>query len=171
MLKTIIGRCAFALVVVTGLASAQNNNPVRSARDYFNELRAANQLNRFSDTYVCLADDDVPSFAVISRGSDIIDEMRHAGTKLTKEVLAAKKLLFVQIYFKGVPNETEIYEPVGAEGTDWNALFDRPFKGKIVYSINWATGRYRMRVYSLTHSSAVPAAERSGKCELIHPGQ
>ena len=135
------------MLIVFPVSALAQENVVHSARDYFNELRAANQLNRFSATYVCFADDTVPSFALVSR-SDILDEMKRAGTTPTEEVVAAKKMLFVRAYFKGVPNEMEVYEPVGVEGTDWKALFDSPFRGKIVYSINWATGRYLMRVYS-----------------------
>lgn len=143
--------------------------PPRTARDYFVELREAKQLNRYADTFVCFAEDDEPSFAVISRGSDIIDEMKKAGATPDKIILQAKDLLFVETYYKGVSNKTEILSPVGKDGTDWDVEFDTPLHGRMLYSLNWATGRYRLFVYDLDKSKATPAAERSGKCELIHP--
>ena len=78
--------------------------------------------------------------------------------------------IFVQTYYKGVVNGDMVwYEPVGNEGTDFRILYNAPFRGKSEYSINWATGRYRFRVYALDHSKTIPAGEASGKCELIHP--
>jgi hypothetical protein len=44
----------------------------------------------------------------------------------------------------------------------------KPFHARMVYSINWATGRYRLQVYALDRSKFIPAAEGSGQCELIH---
>lgn len=159
-----------ALVLLTVPVVAQDKPPM-TARDYFNELKAANQFNHYSDTFVCFRDDDSPSFAVISRGSDIIDEMKQAGHTPEKAVLTAKNELFVQTYFKGVANSLVPYDPVpGKEGTDWDVEFGKPLHGRIVYSINWKTGRYRMLTYVLDYNKNVPADESSGKCEPIHPG-
>lgn len=56
-----------ALVLVSSAAvSAQQGKEPHTARDYFNELKAANNFNHYKDTYVCFADDDAPSFAVIA---------------------------------------------------------------------------------------------------------
>jgi hypothetical protein len=158
------------MVLVAAIFSFGQTTP-RAARDYFTELREAKQLNRYSDTFVCFADDDVPSFAVISRGSDIIDEMKKAGVTLVETVLQAKHLLFVETYYKGVGNKTETFSPVGKEGTDWDLEFASPFHGRMLYSINWATGRYRLSVYILDRSKATPSEQRYGKCELIHTRQ
>jgi hypothetical protein len=73
---------------------------------------------------------------------------------------------------KGVVNgDIAWYEPIGNEGTDFRVLYNAPFRGKSEYSINWATGRYRFKVYALDYSKTIPAAEASGKCELIHSPQ
>jgi len=159
-----------ALVLVSSAAvSAQQGKEPRTAHDYFNELKAANNFNHYKDTYVCFADDDAPSFAVIARGSDIIDEMKKVGAVPDKSVLQAKSLLFVETYYKGVSNKTQVYEPVGKEGADWGIEFNSPIHGRMLYSINWTTGRYRLMVYALDSSKTVPADEKSGKCEVIHP--
>lgn len=107
-----------ALALIASRTFAQDKPPL-TARDYFNELKAANNFNRYSDTFVCFRDDDSPSFAVIARGSDIIDEMKQAGHTPEKAVLSAKNELFVQTYYKGVANTLAPYDPVpGKEGTD-----------------------------------------------------
>lgn len=96
--------------------------------------------------------------------------MKQAGHTPEKAVLLAKNELFVQTYFKGVANTLDPYDPVpGKEGTDWDIEFGKPLHGRIVYSINWKTGRYRMLTYALDYNKTVPAAESSGKCEPIHP--
>jgi hypothetical protein len=141
----------------------------RSARDYFNELKAANNFSHYKDTFVCFSDDDNPGFAVISRGTDVLDEMRKAGVKPDKLMIQSRDLLFVETYYKGISNDTAIYDPVGKSGTQWFGEFTSPMHGKIVYSFNWVTGRYRMSVYVLDRSQTVPAKEVFGKCELIHP--
>jgi hypothetical protein len=159
-----------ALVLMSVAPVLAQDKPL-TARDYFNELKAANNFNHYGDTYVCFRDDDVPGFAIISRGSDIIDEMKKAGHPPEKDVLEAKNVLFVQTYFKGVANSRQPYDPVpGKEGTDWDAEFSKPLHGRIAYLINWKTGRYRMLTYALDYDKSSPAAESSGKCEVIHPG-
>lgn len=165
-MKLTVTLAAFVMSVTSMFAQ---NKPL-TARDYYNELKAANNFIHYSDTYVCFRDDDSPSFAIISRGSDIIDEMKVAGHTPEKVVVQAKDLLFVQTYFKGVANTMETYDPVvGKKGTDWEIEFGKPLHGKIVYSINWTTGRYRMMTYALDYNKTLPADEGSGKCEVIHP--
>jgi hypothetical protein len=157
------------LALISASATFAQDKRVMTARDYYDELKAANNFNQYNDTYVCFRDDDVPSFAVISRGSDIIDEMNESGHTPEKAVVQAKDALFVEIYFKGVANKLQPYAPVvGKEGTDWYFEFSSPAHGKIVYSINWKTGRYRMLTYALDYNKTLPADESSGKCELIH---
>jgi len=39
----------------------------QTARDYFNELKAAQTFNHYKDEYICFRDDDVPSFAVVAK--------------------------------------------------------------------------------------------------------
>jgi serine/threonine-protein kinase len=152
-------------------SSAQDSVP-RTARDYYNELKAANNFNHYKDTYVCFSDDDIPSFTVISRGSDIIEEMKKSGAVPDKVILQAKDMLFVETYYKGVSNKTQLYEPVGKDGTDWNIEFNAPIHhGRMLYSIDWTTGRYRLSVYALDHSKTIPVKQGFGKCEVIHSGK
>jgi len=147
----------------------------QSANDYFNELKAADTFNHYKDEYVCFRDDDVPTFAIIARGSDVIANMKKAGNAAgAKELGPVKDSLFVQTYFKGVGSEEYIYEPVKKDtadenNKDYSIEFRGPMPGKIVYSINWATGRYLLRVYMFQKSRTIPANEGAGKCELIHP--
>jgi len=158
------------LILIVASATFAQDKATMTARDYYNELKAANNFNHYSDTYVCFRDDDSPSFAVISRGSDIIQEMKDSGHTPEKAVLLAKNELFVQTYYKGVANSLNPYDSVpGKEGTDWDIEFGKPLHGRIVYSINWKTGRYRMLTYALDSNKTLPADESSGKCELIHP--
>jgi hypothetical protein len=148
----------------------------QSARDYYNELKAANRttnaLNHYMDEYVCFADDEVPSFVIIAKAADVIQEMKKGGNAAEAKQLeqsSNKDALFVHTYYKGVATDVQIYDAVGTEGTDYSIEFKSPLHGKNVYSINWATGRYRFRVYALDYNKSVAAVERSGKCESIHP--
>ena len=161
-------RLAIAALILRGIGLCQAQQTPRSARDYYNELKTANSFNRYKDTFVCFSDDDNPGFAVISRGSDVINEMKKAGVSPEKTILQWKNLLFVETYYKGVSNEAQVYGPLGNDGTQWSIEFSSPLHGRIIYSINWATGRYRMSMYALDLSKAVPAKQVFGKCELIH---
>jgi hypothetical protein len=159
------------LVLMCSAASILGQDKsMRTARDYYNELKKANNFNHYKDIFVCFSDDDAPSFTVISRGSDVIDEMKKAGVAPDKVMLRSKNLLFVETYHKGISNKTEVYEPVGKDGTDWDIEFNSPIHGRMLYSINWTMGRYRLSVYALDHSKTIPAAQKFGKCELIHLG-
>jgi hypothetical protein len=147
------------------------NSRAQTARNYFNELKNADTFNRYSDEYVCFADSDAPSFAVMSTTDSILQRMKRNGEKISKEMAQEMKGgLAVQTYFKGVANKVIVYdeqkEMERADNT-YSIEFGSPFKGKMVYKINWITGRYRLQVFAA--NKAVPASEASGKCELIHP--
>lgn len=142
----------------------------QTARDYFKELKAANEFTRYKDEYACFRDDDVPSFIVVARGSSIIEHMKKAGRTPGKELMEAKDALFVQSYSKGVAiSKGDLYMPVPATDSEYEIVFNKPLHGRVVYSINWLTGRYRYQLYDLNQSKIVPAYDGSGKCELIHP--
>jgi hypothetical protein len=164
---------AIAILGFTLLAASSaysQEKPALTARDYFKELKSANNFSHYKDIYVCFKDDDVPSFVVIARGSDVIDEMKKAGEPPDSALSKVAKVLFVEGYYKGViTQKTEMYDPVGTDGTDWDIEFHKPFHGRMLYSINWVTGRYREQVYDLDKNKDVALAEGSGKCELIHP--
>ena len=64
---------AVAFLSVALSASAQ------TAHDYFNELKAANALNHYKDEYVCFRDDDVPTFVVLAKVNEVIEDMKKAG--------------------------------------------------------------------------------------------
>ena len=158
-----------ALILMSAASTFAQDKATPSAREYYNELKAANNFSHYKDIYVCFRDDDVPSFVVMGRGSDIIEEMKKVGEAPSKEILQAKNFLFVETYYKGVSNKIELFSPVGKDGTDYDIEFKSPIHGRMVYSISWITGRYRMMLYALDHSKTLPANEDSGKCELIHP--
>jgi hypothetical protein len=65
-------------IILLSFLCLANVAQAQTAREYFNELKAANAFNRYSDEYVCFRDDDVPSFVVIARGSSIIEHMKKA---------------------------------------------------------------------------------------------
>ncbi len=160
----------FLLVFLAVALSA----PAQTAHDYFRELKAANTFNHYRDEYVCFRDDDVPTFAVIAKGSDVIDMMKKNGETGIKVMLPAKDSLFVRTYYKGVGSEDYVYEPVKKDtvdetNKDYSLEFKGPMPGKMVYSINWDTGRYLLRVFMFQKSRTIPADEGAGKCELIHP--
>jgi len=149
----------------------------QSARDYFKELKEANTLNHYKDEYVCFRDDNIPSFAVVAKIADIIEHMRKSGDQVgVKDLAAAKDGLIVETYYKGVGNGGNIFDiakradPSG-DSKDYSYEFGGKNPGKILYSINWATRRYRERVFIYQKSRTIPASEGSGRCELIHPIQ
>lgn len=162
-------RLALAILAVIQSTTAQ------TARDYFRELKTANSFNHYKDEYVCFRDDDVPSFAIVARGDDVIANKKKAGDSAGARALGpAKNSLFVQTFYKGVGSEEYIYESVKKDvadevNKDYSIEFKSPMPGKMVYSVNWATGRYLLRVFMFQKSRTVPANEAAGKCELIHP--
>jgi hypothetical protein len=146
----------------------------QTAHDYFNELKAANTFNHYKDEYVCFSDEELPSFSVIARVSDVIVDMKKAGdTEGIKKMVQAKDSLLVQTYFKSVASDGYLYEPVkkvlADDSREYFVEFKSPKPGKMVYAINWTTGRYLLRVYIFQNSRTIPAKEGSGRCELIHP--
>jgi hypothetical protein len=166
----------FLKLILLCLVSAVSVS-AQTARDYFNELKAANTFNRYQDEFVCFRDDDVPTFVVIAKISDVIEDMKKAGnTDDIKTMLQAKDSLLVQTYYKGVASDEYIYEPVKKQvaddvNRDYSLEFKGPKPSKMVYSINWTTDRYLLRVYIFEQSRTIPASEGSGRCELIHPKQ
>lgn len=175
-------RTAVTVAVLAGAIAARTRSQsvsvaAQSARGYFKELKQANAFNHYGDEYVCFRDDDVPSFAVVAKIADIIDHMKTAGNKAgVKDLEQAKGGLTVETYYKGVSNGTNVFDAQksdvqSGDSKDYSYTFARKNPGKILYSINWATGRYRLRIFMYQKSRTIPAAEGSGKCELIHPVQ
>jgi hypothetical protein len=149
----------------------------QTARDYYNELKAANEstkaLDQYRDEFVCF-DDDVkaPYFSIIAKVPDMIKMMKDANNEAEAKNLEESRFkdsLFVQRYFKGISTQELIFSPVGAEGNDFVTVFDKPFHGKTEYAFNWATGRYRLTTSATGQKKAPPAVTSYGKCELIHP--
>jgi hypothetical protein len=163
---------AFALA----LFGISVSTAAQTARDYFDELKAANTFNHYKDIYACFPEDDpAPSFAVIAPVSEVMKAMEHGGDKDGAKLLAqAKGGLLVQTYYKGVGSEEYHYEgvkrPTEDENKQYEIEFGSPTPGKMVYSINWATRRYLLVVYIFQKSKVFPTTEVGGKCELIHPG-
>jgi hypothetical protein len=160
----------FMVLAAAGSTSAQ------TARDYFNELKAANTFNHYKDEYVCFHDDDTPAFAVVARVSEVMEDMKKEGDAAgVKTLVLAKDSLLVKTYYKGVGSDDYIYDPVKKvqmdDSKEYFIEFKAPLPGKMVYSINWATGRYLLRVFAFQKSRTIPASERAGKCERIHPTQ
>lgn len=175
-------RAAVSITILAGaIAPSTQSQSVlvtaQSARGYFKELKQANAFNHYGDEYVCFRDDDVPSFAVVAKIDDIIDRMKTAGNKAgVKDLEKAKGGLTVETYYKGVSNGTDVFDArerdvQSGDSKDYSYKFAAKNPGKILYSINWATGRYRLRIFMYQKSRTIPAVEGSGKCELIHPTQ
>jgi hypothetical protein len=165
-------RHIFTALLCLGLAFVA---AAQTARDYFNELKAANTFNHYKDEYVCFPEGDKPSFAIIAKVSDVMEDMKKAGDAAGVKTMAlAKDSLLVKTYYKGVGSDDYMYDPVKKDiadevNKDYSIEFKGPMPGKMVYSINWATGRYMLRVFMFQKSRTIPAAETAGKCELIHP--
>src|SRR6266536_340214 len=156
------------LSLVTLMCLAASAQTVQTARGYFEELRDANAFNHYGDEYVCFPEKDKGGFVIVARTKDI-DKMGAAKNKGVKPKSLGDALV-VQPYFKGVSSGTQIFDKVDKDSDEeWSLEFKSPMHGKIVYRINWVTGRYRLLVYALDHSKTLPASEISGKCELIHP--
>jgi len=156
------------IMFAVGVAASQD----MTGREYFNELKAANVFNHFSDEYVCFHDDNGPGFATMAKGADMVADSMKVPTGTEKERKTFLKSIFVRTYYKGVANgDLGMFEPVGTEGTAYSLEANKPMHVKMVYNVNWTTGRFRLQVYALEHSSTVPAGETSGRCELIHDKQ
>lgn len=154
---------ASILMSVASMASAQ------TARNYFEEIRSANGFSHYSDQYVCFPDKDTGGFAVLARTKDIAKAMAKNGVPASQSKNLEDHLV-VHPFFKGVANELQIFDRASdSSDTEWRTDFAEPLHGRAVYMINWDTGRYRYLIFALDHSAQMPAAEVTGKCELIHP--
>jgi hypothetical protein len=145
-----------------------------TARQYFTELRDAGSLNTYADEYVCFQDSaDSVAFAVVSTTDSIAERMKANGDLEGANLVGKFHGLSVQTYNKGVANGKPIlYDAVEGEDGQYQIDFDAPIKnGRMVYLINWKTGRYRLKVFALAKSKDIPVAETAGKCELIHGGK
>jgi hypothetical protein len=167
-------RCLLKLLLLCPVIAVSTSG--QTAHDYFNGLKAANTFNHIKDEYVCFQDEDAPSFAVIAKVSDVIEQKEKAGdTNGIKTLEQEKDNLFVQTYYMGVASQEYIYGAVKrgqlGDTAEYRLVFNGQKPGEIVYAINWTTGRYLLRVYIYRQSRTIPATEHSGKCELIHPGQ
>jgi hypothetical protein len=132
-------------VVASILLSVVSVASAQSARDYFEEIRSA-------------------------KTKDIARAMEANGEP-AKQSAHLEDHLIVHTFFKGVANDLQIFDKAkGPSDTEWSSDFAEPFHGRAVYMINWDTGRYRYLIFALDHSAQMPAAEVSGKCQLIHPG-
>jgi hypothetical protein len=160
--------CLAASGAASGQSAPASLQP--TGRDYFNELRDANAFNHYGDEYACFPDEDKGNFVVVAKTKDI-EKMMAANSKTgAKPKPLGGEGLSVQTYSKGVASGQEIYDKVDKDSDErWSLEFKSPLHGKMVYMINWTTGRYRLLVFALDHSKTIPAAEISGKCELIHP--
>lgn len=167
-------RLAWLSVVVLAIAPS-----TRTAREYFSELKDARAFNQYNDEYVCFRDDDVPSFVVLAKVDDMMDHMRKMGNVEWIEdginILSQfKDGLMVENYRKGVSGGRNVFEVANsgrafANRKDYSYEYAGDTPGKIVYSINWVTGRYRLKVYAYEKSKVLPAAEVTGKCEQLLP--
>jgi hypothetical protein len=144
--------------------------PASTARDYYNELKNAGALSRYVDEYVCFSDEENGSFVVMSKAQSMFDRMRENGEPVDAKMFKQNRdFLMVQVYNHGVEQEILSYVPVGVKGTDYYIEFGSPFNGRMEYFINWATGRYVLKVFELKKSKTTPSVTAFGKCELIHP--
>ena len=167
--------------LLLGLATPAMAQQPRTARDYFEELRAAGQFNHYTDKYVCFPQDEAttPTFRIVSANADVIEAIKNDDKPIIREKAGilrtlekAGDVLWVQTFNRGVSNN-ESPDPFDKMENDpgyYRDFTKDPIKhGRIVFSINWSTGRYRFKVYDLDYS-VVPAMEMPGKCELIHDG-
>ena len=149
--------------------------PQQTAREYYNELKAANSFNRYKDEYICFRDDDVPTIMVVARVRDIIEHLKKIkDPDALKKMSEIKDDIFLTSYYKGVAGEDQVYEPIknsnkGEDGQEYFVEFGGKFPGKMTYTFNWVTGRYLQKVFMYGKDRDLPTAEGSGKCELIHP--
>jgi hypothetical protein len=166
-------------VVWAGVTLFALFSPTRTGREYFNELKDARAFNRFNDEYVCFRDDDAPSFIVLAKIDDMMEQMTKAGKadwiedgiKILSEF---KGDVMVETYRKGVSGGRDVFEVARRDNSstpesEYSYEYAGESPGRILYSIHWTTGRYRLKVYSYGKSKVLPVAESSGKCELIRP--
>ena len=126
----------FCLKLVVLLGSAWSAH-AQTAHDYFNELKAANTFNHYKDEYVCFRDDDVPTFMIVAKVSDVIEDVKKAGdTAGIKDMLQVKDSLLLQTYYKGVASEEYIYDPFGkghpGDSREYSLEFKGPTPGKMI---------------------------------------
>jgi hypothetical protein len=159
------------LILILAFSALTYAQKPLTARDYFNEQKKAGGFTHVNEKYVCFYDDDTPYFAVIASFDDIFQRVTltrglNTAKKLEAQLGSFKNGLYVHTYRNGVLKQQAIYEK-----TDHGYELESgaPLHGKMVYRINWSTGRFTLELYAPDHDKNAPASQISGKCELIDP--
>jgi hypothetical protein len=145
-----------------------------TARDYYNELYAAGDLDGTAGTHVCFQDDPtVENFFVLKESKQLRDYMLADGSfsKLSKETqeLMKRDILMVRGYAKGIPWRAE--EFLEKDEQSWisdQRMLNENTPIRIRFTINWQTLRYKYAVEILNMDSSYRTEEASfGHCEEI----
>ena len=145
-----------------------------TARDYYNELYTAGELDHVAGTYACFQDDPmVDSFFIFQDSKSLRNSLiaTHAFGKLpeaTQELLK-KDLLMVRGYAKGIPwkGEEFLEKDEGSWISD-QRMFDDNTPIQIRFTINWQTLRYKYAVEVLNMDSTYRSEVASfGHCEQV----
>jgi hypothetical protein len=150
--------------------------PLRTAREYYDELYKAGGLDRFADGEACF-DEDITNqnFFIFGQSKHMREFMKADGTfeKLPKkmQVQLEKDFLIVRGYAKGIPFKDEEY--YDKDGSTWvSPVYDIDPKNsmRIRLTINWQTLRYKRAVEMLDHDLHYKSeVAKFGKCEDVQP--
>jgi hypothetical protein len=139
-----------------------------TAREYYEELKASGGIKSMWK-YACFEDNDQPSFKIMSKVSDIEADAKQSGDSAAVRTMQGRENdLVFDPYNKGIEAGLQFFEQDKADPNAYSRIIKSPFTGKITYTFNWNTLRFRVVVIS--SGKHVPAPlDLTGKCELIQP--
>lgn len=140
-----------------------------TAREYYEELKASGAIKSIWK-YGGFEDNDQPSFKLMSKVGDIEAEAKKSGDIAAVQRMQGRENdLVFDPYNKGIEAGLQFFYQDKAESNSYSMTITSPFKGKITYTINWSTLRFRVLLVSSGKHVPQPL-DVTGRCELIHPG-
>jgi hypothetical protein len=164
-----VKRLFLLTLLLSGLAHAQaNSSDTMTARQYYDELRAAKGLNPLVTT-VCFRPDSPYTFEVIGFTKDFPATAKAKGIKWppkgTQVPETKEEFLFSQTYIRGVMTGESLLSHDKNQPNSWHEEYvNKGSTFQLVITMS-PTGRYRRAVY--TDKKPVAAFEKYGKCEPI----
>jgi hypothetical protein len=138
-----------------------------TAREYYEELKASGAIKPMWK-YACFEDNDQPSFKLMSRVGDLKASAESGDTAAIQTMQGRENDLVFLPYNKGIEAGLQFFYYQRSEQNSYTEEITTPFKGKMTYTFNWSTLRFRLFVIS-SGKHVPPPLEITGKCEVIRP--
>jgi len=158
-------------------STRQTPTTPKTARDFYNELEAANGLQNAAHEYVCFEDDaSSQRFFIFGEGKLLREFLEENRKKMSeKDRTMLNNSLIVKFYEKGVPTTGDV-EYLTKDGTAEDSWVSGPMptSGRLLrvnFILNWETLRYKRAAEGKAKGESFyrPMFTTYGRCERIAP--